>query len=342
VLTLAGIVLKDLIFKIREERRADKRAELIVYERYSRPLAASAVSLLHRLHEILMQENRPVFLKGIGIAAGQGQGPEFLAYKKLSTFYRLAALLGWVRACRREFSYLRIAKRRDNEPIDRAITSLERALADGTWVERKRVKRLCEILDICAPDDLENSPELLDALGTKIDNAIYAVENLEAMDDSSKETLCTTMALILTSGLGASPVGADTIRRSWPEAFSVIVMREAWLYRDWQNAIGDMMLRPAEDENRKFEVMGYGEFEQMCRAGGPEQKLWIGRLSEVFEDLDLSIEDEFDARPRQLRTMARATAKLVQALNHAQGTNSIVSSDSVGTAEAILAEIPEE
>jgi hypothetical protein len=44
--TIAGIVLKDFIFKLLEERRANQRTESAVYERYSRPLSASATSLL--------------------------------------------------------------------------------------------------------------------------------------------------------------------------------------------------------------------------------------------------------------------------------------------------------
>jgi len=343
-LTLAGIVLKDLLFKVLEERRAEKRAELVVYEQYSRPLAASATSLLHRLREILVGHSRPVFLKSVGVsvAASERQGPEFLTYKKLSTFYRLATLLGWIRACRREFSYLRVAERKDNEPIDRAINLFENALADGSWVEHERVKRLCDIWHICSPDVLENSPDVLAALGVKIDNAIYAAENSDLLDDPSKEALCTTMALILTTGFNTNPVGKASLQRTWPEAFRVIAMREAWLYRDWQSAIGDLMLRSLEGEDRRFEVIGYGEFEKMCRSGDPEEELWVTRLAQVFEDLDFSIADRFDARPRQLRTVARATAKLVLALHQVQGAKSVINTHTAGIADSILNEISEE
>ncbi len=37
LLTLSAIVLKDLLFKILAERRAEKKIELAVYERYSGP-----------------------------------------------------------------------------------------------------------------------------------------------------------------------------------------------------------------------------------------------------------------------------------------------------------------
>src|SRR5262249_45690942 len=46
--TLLGIILKDLVSKLLEERRAEKRVKLAVYERYSTPLLTSAVSLMHR------------------------------------------------------------------------------------------------------------------------------------------------------------------------------------------------------------------------------------------------------------------------------------------------------
>jgi hypothetical protein len=113
-------------------------------------------------------------------------------------------------------------------------------------------------------------------------------------------------------------------------------MREAWVYRDWQSAIGDMMLRTLADQSRKFEVVGYGEFEQICRDGSIAQRLWISRLAEVFDDLDLSIQDRFDARPRQLHAMASATAKLILALHSAQGSRSMVSGDTLDIARKLL------
>jgi len=343
--TILGVTLKDFIFKVLAEHRAERRAKLAVYERYSQPLAASAISLLNRLHEILLQDYRPVFLKGVGIPLGVGPGPEFRAYKKLSTLYRLASLLGWIRACRREFSYLRVAERKENEPIDSAISAFESALADGSWVERERVRRLCGIWDLCGPEHLENARQILEAIGVKVDNAIYdrleqaRVQDLNALSEGDRKALCAAIADLLADSLRMDRVTAQAVDRTWAEAFSAIAMHEAWVYRDWQSAIGDMMLRPEEGEARKFEVLGYGEFEQMYLSGDHMQKEWIRRLSEVFDGVNLSIEDRFDARPRQLRTLARANAQLVVALRHAQGSRTIVADSTLDIARTILAKV---
>lgn len=189
---------------------------------------------------------------------------------------------------------------------------------------------------ICSPQDLDVAGQLLANLGTKVDNAIYAVEDLDALDDASRESFCANVAHILTVGFETNEISKASMQRTWPEAFNVIGMREAWVYRDWQSAIGDMMLRTLEDESRKFEVVGYGEFEQIYQDGSHAQKLWISRLSEVFDDLDLSIQDRFDARPRQLRAMAAATAKLILALHSAQGSKSMVTSRTLDIARALL------
>ncbi len=315
LLTLSGIVLKDLLFKILAERRAEKKIELAVYERYSKPLAASANHLLHRLHEMLLTEYRPVFLKPGGVASGAGQGPAFWAYKKLSTFYRLATLMGWIRACRREFSYLPLAEREGNNSIGRAVDAFEKALADGSWVEGERVSRLCDIWHICDSKLLARSPEIFAAVGIRVDNVIYEQsetsphQDIRSLDDGAKQEICRRVAGILAEGFDKNHVEIAMMQKTWRDAFNVIAMREAWIYRDWQAAIGDLMLVSNTGGSRKFEVIGYGTFEQICEAADPFQKRWIDRLSEIFDDVDLKkIEDRFDARPRQLRTILRATA----------------------------------
>ncbi len=344
-LTLAGIVLKDLLFKILAERRAEKKLELAVYERYSKPLAASATHLLHRLHEMLLTESRPVFLKPGSVASGAGQGPAFWAYKKLSTYYRLATLMGWIRACRREFSYLPLAEREGNNSIGLTIDAFEKALADGSWVEGERVGRLCDIWQICDSKLLAKFPEQFAAVGIRVDNVIYEQsemsphQDIRSLDDGAKHEICRRVARILAEGFDRNLVEPAAMQKTWRDAFNVIAMREAWIYRDWQAAIGDLMLISNTGGSRKFDVIGYGTFEQICETADPFQKRWIDRLSEIFDDVNLKIEDRFDARPRQLRTILRATADLVIALHRAQGKQTVIPEASLRTAEEVLSSV---
>ena len=92
--TIVGIVLKDLVFKFIDERRATTRAEAAVYDRYSKPLAAAASSFLVRLDEIILQRHRPVYLKGTGIPTGRGRARHFGRTKSLARC--IASPASWV------------------------------------------------------------------------------------------------------------------------------------------------------------------------------------------------------------------------------------------------------
>lgn len=337
--TLVGIVLKDLVFKFIEEHRAKKTAEAAVYERYSKPLAAVASSLLVRLHEIILQRHRPVYLKSVGTPVGNGSGSEFRAYKKLSTLYRLAGPIGWLRACRREFSYVRVAARNENNRIHAAISELENALADGSWVERERVSRLADLWKL-GKSNLASAT--LNELGILVDNGIVdsletlQVEELSDLSEDQQLVVCRAVEQIMTSHLNTNAVNEATMRVTWPDAFRIISIREAWLYKDWQDAIGDTMLRRIENEDRKFEVLGYLDFKKLFRSADQTHNEPILRLTKIFDSLDLSIEDRFDARPRQLKRVSRATAKLIKALHSAQGHQSIFPDYVVKIADSIL------
>jgi hypothetical protein len=343
--TLSGILIKDFLLKFLDEYRASQRAEAAVYERYAKPLAASAGSLLIRMNEIVLQRHRPVYLKCVGVPPGKGPAPTFRAYKKLSTLYRLASVIGWIRACRREFSFMRVASRAENTPIDDAISEFERALADGSWVERERVSRLIDLWKLYNPADSECADEVLEDLGVLVDNAIYDVLEAEGVDDlkdvpaARQPSICREVAQLLSTELKTNLVSGSLLETTWPEAFRILSMREAWVYKDWQDAIGDLMLRRIEDEDRKFEVLGYGDFEALFGTAPSKSQHLVQRLSDILDGVDLSIEDRFDARPRQLRRVARATASLVIAMHAAQGSNSVISTRQLELANSILAKV---
>lgn len=341
IFTVGGIVLKDYIFKLLEERRSQKRTQSAIYERYSHPLVESAVSLLYRFHEILYQQHRPVYLLGEGLSTGLNPGSIYRSYKKLSVVYRLAAMLGWIRACRREFSYLRVADIGKAQGVHEAIRNFENSLADGSWVEWERITRLCDLWLLCKPNALKKAPDTT-ALATQIDNLIWdhleteKVDDLSLLAESSRYMLCRTVADCLSLHLGTDEVGEASLKRSWPDAFAILSMREAWIYRDWQSTVGDIMIRPIEAEERRFEVIGFGDFEHLFLVSDGKQPASLKRMFDLFDNLDLSIEDRFDARPTQLRSVAKATAQLVLAIDQIQGQQSIVSKHSREIANEIL------
>jgi len=92
----------------------------------------------------------------------------------------------------------------------------------------------------------------------------------------------------------AALVGGTTILQV--RTIEFISVRENWIYRDWQVAIGDLMLRSAEQRPRRYEVVGFGEFERMCKNGEPATRLWLSRLNGMIDRLNVHGEPAKDAR----------------------------------------------
>lgn len=314
---LLGVILKDLIFKLWEERRAKKETLRAVYARYAEPLSLATVSLLWRLHEALEQPGRGRFLKMVGVPAATNKYSTFGAYKKVSTLYRLAALLGWIRACRREFSYLKVAESEAHGPIQQAINSFECALADGPAVAIERLVKLCSLWGLEGAINEEICQDLAVDLEIAIDEFFQDldVDEVKLLSDNQKLELVSRAANVITASLKMQDIPQDVIEQTWARAIQIVDFKEAWIYRDWQSAIGDLMLRPIDGTERRFEVIGFSEFESMCTDGTDVEKKWVVRLSAVFDGVDLSWKDPYDHRPSQLGAVLRATASLALALS---------------------------
>jgi hypothetical protein len=314
---LIGVVLKDLIFKLMEEYRARKENLRAVYARYADPLSLATVSLLWRLHEALEQPGRGRFLKMVGIPPTTNKYSTFGAYKKVSTLYRLAALLGWIRACRREFSYLKVAESDAHGPIEEAISRFEHALADGPAVAIERFEKLCALWGLEVPSDGEVCSSVAVDLEIAIDEYFQNLEidEVTLLSDPQKLELASCAAGAITASLKLQHVPQGIIGQSWARAAQIVDFKEAWIYRDWQGAIGDLMLHPIDGAERRFEVVGFSEFESMCMDGTDVQRKWILRLSAVFDGIDLSWKDPYDHRPSQLGAVLQATASLTLALS---------------------------
>jgi hypothetical protein len=91
-------------------------------------------------------------------------------------------------------------------------------------------------------------------------------------------------------------------------------IKEAYIYRDWQAAIGDLMIRQDKDRTRHFAVHGFGTFEDMILEGRKDKQSnvarWFDRLEGLLHDLDMAREGTFDARREQLRKLYKCCIKL--------------------------------
>lgn len=100
----------------------------------------------------------------------------------------------------------------------------------------------------------------------------------------------------------------ELVRARADQAGVFLGIKEAYIYRDWQAAIGDLMITETSGGLRRFSIMGFGEFEDRYlrahRENGEEgERRWFTRLEALFHDLDMGKTGMFDARREQLKNL---------------------------------------
>jgi len=330
-ITLIGVLINNLV-QVWLANRQSRSSTVSVFRTYADPLAMAATNLLWRLDEVFNTEGRGVFLKGQHVLSTYG------SYKQVSSLYRLACLLGWMRAFRRERAFLRLVGRRRLPDLDDALNSFESALADGPHVETERMTELAKLWRIELPmDDAQ-----LQGVGTEIELEIktsYAnlkVENASEMSETEQLSLCNMAAKKLAQLAGSQPPSDGVIRETRERAVRCIAIRQAWLYRDWQSAIGDLMIQEVSGAERRFDIIGFGVFEWMYQAGDERERQWLDRLANIIDDLDVTRTDMFDARIQQLRNTLISTARIVLALSNVKSYHSAIPESTLEKARSIV------
>ena len=310
VVTLIGIFIKEVGIRLFFVFRDKRQQEEDVFRKYAEPLAKSAESLFWRLNEVFNVPGRAHFLKKDDIKT------TFEEYKFLSTIYRLSALLGWLRALRSEQSFIRHRKKSVHKKIGSAIAEFESALADGPHVENECYKRLADLWDI----PIQSEPlrtELAVGNGALIKKRLHEhqAELATELDESKKLILCNDCADFLTRKSNTNAIADEVIRETVNQAAWKMSIRESWLYRDWQAGIGDLMLKESDSEARKYNVIGFKDFEAKHFSDDKEIKKWINRVARIFRDLDVTIDDQQDFRVRQIKATFITVAKIIVSIS---------------------------
>ena len=322
--------LGPLFLDALREKRERKKAALAVYGAYADPLAHAMDSLFWRLREIFHEPDRAVYLKLPKTKT------EYQTYKKASTVYRMAASLGWIRAFRRELSLFTVDDKTRLQSLEDAIAGFEGALADGQGVEKKRVERLEELWRAKVPEDDEAKL----AISVKIEKEIIdrfglaELSEIRTQKENRQLEICALAAEVLCKEHKQERIGQDRIRETRLKVVELLGVREAWLYRDWQAAIGDLMLCNSTSEKRRFEVKGYADFYRMHKEGAPEGE-WIELLERIFRNVDVCRPDGGDARVEQLRTMLEKSAGLLIALSEVKKRPESVSKKTLKAAKEV-------
>lgn len=325
LLTSIGAGLATIVRDANERIRTSRK----VHEKYSDPLAASASALMWRLQELVKEGGRDYYLQSGSTRTS------FEMYKATSTLYRLAVSLAWIRGLRREIFFLRADKRRlrkNQIALETAINQLVDALADGDHMETQRVIATAAYLRIDIPDDqLEQLGATVDF---ELDRFVHARGKLRIRDLNEREQ---REAVRLTvSRIGGKDAVAqldDELR----DLRKVIDAREAWIYRDWQAAIGDLLLSEASTGPRTYDVIGYREFEHICENGSEEQKKWLRRLNTLLDNLDMSTPPDQDARVDVLKAAYRACGAIIIAISELQNERSPIDDRALEAAKAAAA-----
>lgn len=312
-----------LVFLIKEwsdgrrQKKTQSKEILDVFNLYGEPMALAVRSLAIRLREIF-QYNARYFREEI-------PRNERHRYHYVSTLYRLCSVLGWIRAATREQASLNTANRRFNLEIARSLRAFESALAENPQSSGSVVRFLCEQwgLEIGEPEeeDIRRWEEKLDQMGWEFSQKHQVKRLHELTEESVQLELVSQVADFLSKAVEAGPVSEETLGSNRRKAFGALGRKEGWIFRDWQHAIGDLMIRENNSEfsPRRLEVIGYREFERLFL--GQDQsndvKRWMDRVDRLFRKLNLSSDDRIDARPQQLRNILSAATRLLNVLEQA-------------------------
>jgi hypothetical protein len=149
---LATPFVKDLYIQRRNDRIAHSENQREIFRNYAAPLVSASEKLIWRFSEIFLNNNGQ-WLKTDTLPF------VYCEYQRKSTLYRIACVLGWIRAIYLELSALPRGGLGLSWPISDAIGDFQGALADGRNVEIRRLTQLCSVwhfkLDHLEPKEVD-------------------------------------------------------------------------------------------------------------------------------------------------------------------------------------------
>lgn len=316
VIAVLTIIFKDYFLPILAEKRLSGSKRMQSFKEYSNPLILSSISFLYRIKEIF---GRGHFL------LDETPKNNYNEYKYLSTLYRLCTLLGWIRAIKIELSYIEVKNTKEFEKIDAALNNFEKSLADGEHIELSRLEHLCEIWNL----DFKNiSVTDKKYLGTEIENLIdkatfkESIETPKDLDNSSKKIVARSICDLICNKSGNAILNDIVLEENLNVSIQEMSRIESWIYRDWQSAIGDLIIKTNNSgQKRKYDVISYLEFEDLCFNGDNNSKKWLKRVETLFINLDVAVEDRFDARKQQLKNTYNSVVALIEVFSFVSNSN---------------------
>jgi hypothetical protein len=312
VSTATNIALKDRLDR-RARSQSDRALQRTTYRKYADPLTSSAESLFWRLHEIYESDRGDYLHRGRGLT-------RYEKHKASSTRYRIAALLGWMVALKRELVLSNAQPDATVGPMRDAVAGVQIALAEGIHVEASSAQALAKLWGV-SDLDVERAGWDINATVKRVLHERNALAVGELPFDDSDDLLI-RIARDVEKHSGAV-ISSALIAENREDAIRAVARREAWLYRDWQDAIGDWMLVEG-DGVRRFHVKSYRAFADAERIRSSDDEEWLVRLGELTDELDIRDDEWADARIAQLRGVYQAVGQLVVSFHEADPDRSSV------------------
>lgn len=301
------------------EKKKKSNEKYDTIKKYANPLVLSLEQLAWRLKEILEY-------KGTYLLPNAPKN-EFFEYKFESTVYRLCVTLGWIEAAKKEETYLYGTKIKNHNNIQVAIVDFQKALADGSHVEVSIVDELINLYNI---DKIKLSDNERALLGVKIEEIVFkyipsnARRNVKELDDQKQIDLIKEIIELICTKTNNKLIEKSVILENINTAINEISRDYCWIYRDWQNAIGESMLKPIQNAKRRFDIMGFAEFKEL-----KTNNSWLSKPDGLFSNIDVSIEDRFDSRVSQLKKLFGATTNLISVLKNLIEKQETISQNSI-------------
>jgi hypothetical protein len=306
--------------EVADRRETDTKSHRDLVRLYADPLSDAVTSLRFRLKEIVEEKNARYMLANAPHSA-------FLEYKRISTLYRIAAVLGWIRAIRRERSFLDPDQAKASVEME-AIGKLEKALADGDHVELHRLDELSSLWRVTGIEAAKKRTVAMHIDGARGDY-LASRSKLVARELTPEEQLelARCCADIIRREADVEILD-ELVEATNVQSAAILGIKEAYLYRDWQAAIGDMMIEEDPVGARHFSVMGFGKFEDLYLDAHRQTKKrsialrWFDRLEAIIHDLDMTQTGMFDARRELVAKLYACCKELEEGLAKRSATGS--------------------
>lgn len=307
---IAVILLRDGLFAWIKALWLRKQTDAEIYRRYLGPLAEACAKIVWRNKEIFL-EHRHAFLKTATLPR------DYNEYKRTSTLYRIASLLGWIRGMDIELSSLAAHNPSYTPPIAEQIKAFRNALADGPPVERARLAQICDVWALNTTSMNETSLARLAVQFEVNSHSAFgdegaALRDAATLERDKKLRALRSLANFLTGKLGLPAFDDAKLEATFEAAAENLVYREALIYREWQDAIGDAMIERDRDSPRRFRIIGFAEFSKLIAS---REHPWMKVFAGSLDDIDFEQPNPQDFRAHQLRKVANAAAAMVIAID---------------------------